>query len=268
MDVVSVSTLRATSLVWQPRPSAWVLTVVAKVTYALRPGEAVLAPEQEAPTEDDDHWDDNPARSVRVPSDVAPVKPRVEVVLVGNAFAPGRIPVRSLVARLAVGDFEKSVEVFGDRLLGPDGAVQEGARFARMPLVYERAAGGPGTWNPTGVRADARDASGRRILPNLQAPGARVASLDAALEPAGFGPLAPAWPTRADKLGRHAAAFATRQWRERPLPDGIDFGYFNIAPADQQIAAIRGDERITLENLNPEHPRLTTALPGVRPARC
>ena len=49
-----------------------------------------------------------------------------------------------------------------------DGGVDEGSPFARMPLVYERAACGPDTSNPGGMRADTFDAYGRVSIPNLQ----------------------------------------------------------------------------------------------------
>ncbi len=49
------------------------------------------------------------------------------------------------------------------------------------------------------------------------------------------------------------------------LPGDIDAGYFNVAPPDQQVEAIEGDERIVLENLHAEYARLETRLPGLRP---
>ena len=41
--------------------------------------------------------------------------------------------------------------------------------------------------------------------------------------------------------------------------------YFNVAPADQQLPVLRGDERIVLENLVAEQPQLVMTLPGLRP---
>src|SRR3569832_1582547 len=96
MDVVSLCPIRAGALVWQPRPGALTLTVVCTATFALRPGEAVLATHQDALNDDE-----NPARSVYSPGDLVPMKPRADVLLVGHAFAPKGEGVRSLVARLA-----------------------------------------------------------------------------------------------------------------------------------------------------------------------
>ncbi|MCK6376970.1 MAG: DUF2169 domain-containing protein, partial [Zoogloea sp.] len=219
MDVVSVCPLPVDSVVWQPRSSSWVLTFVCKATYTLRPGESVLAQEQEAPLSKDEHWNDDTARSIRAPCDLLPVKPRPEVMLVGSAFAPGGASTRAVTVRLIVGDVDKSIDVFCDRVFTLDGALQEGAPFKRLSLVYERASGGPGTSNPVGIRQDVRDAYGRRALPNLQPAGMHVMAPDDFIEPVGFGPIAPKWPTRAEKLGRHAEAFLLDEWSRHPLPD-------------------------------------------------
>ena len=240
------------------------LTVVCKATFLLRPQESTLAKEQEPANELDEHWNDDTARSLRAPADLVPVKPRVDVALVGHAFAPSGMPARSLTARLVVGEIDKTIEVFCDRSFSSDGTLREGARFARMPLFYERAAGGPDTSNPVGIRANVQDTYGRTIVPNLQPPGLLVATPADFITPTGFGPVASAWPSRREKLGRHGA-WTPRELAEQPMPEGIDLSYFNHAPRDQQIQALHEDERLVLENLHPEHPRLVTRLPGLRP---
>jgi hypothetical protein len=264
MEVVSVGPLRAAHVVWQTGSQAWALTVVCKATFVLAPGVLSLADEQEAPTETDVHWSDDPSRSLHAPSDLAPAKPRADVVLVGSAYARGGAPARSLLARLSVGTIDKVIECYPERVVAADGSVQEGAGFARMSLLYERAAGGPGTANPVGVRRDARDGYGRTQLPNLQQPGARIGR-DVAMDPVGFGPIAARWPQRLEKLGRYAASWPPADWASRPLPSEVDVAYFNMAPADQQLATLHDNERIVLENLHHEHARLVASLPGLHP---
>jgi hypothetical protein len=265
MELVSVSPLRAGFVVWQKRPGEWQVTVHCRATYELEPGESRLAAKQEEPHETDCHWEGDPARSLYAPGDVAPAKARADVILVGSAYAPGGIPVSSLVTRLCVAGIDKSIEVFGRRAITQDGALQEGAPFDRMPLAYEVAAGGPGTPNPVGVRLDERDAYGRILLPSVQAKGLALSGPDVRMEPIGFGPLSPTWPERVEKLGRHAAAWSHYDWHERPLPEDLDLAYFNVAPRDQQVTTLREDEQLLLENLSPKHPRLSTKLPGIRP---
>ncbi|APR85487.1 putative outer membrane autotransporter barrel [Minicystis rosea] len=266
MDIVSLSPLRTGSVVWQPRRGSWVMTAVCKATYTLLPGVAELAPEQEYPNEDDNHWNDDPARSLHSPSDLVPFKPRADVMLVGHAFAPRNEPVRSLVARVLVGEADKSIEVFADRAFAPDGSVHDTARFTRMSLRWERAAGGPDTSNPVGVRPDARpDTFGMMSLPSLQKPGILVQSPRDVVEPIGFGPIAWSWPERRERLGRHAAAWAQATWSQKPLPEDVDPAFFNAAPRDQQIDGLRSNERIVLEHLHPDYERLVTSLPGHTP---
>lgn len=264
MDVVSLSPLPVGSLVWQPRQGAWVLTVLCKGTFSLRPIESILAPSQEPVHADDTFAGDDPSRGVRAPNDLVPAKPRAEVMVVGHAYAPNRSPVRSVMARVVVGDVDKSIEVFSDRWFSLEGHLQEGQRFTRMPLSYDRAAGGPGTWNPVGLRRDVRDTYGRRALPNLIPHATYVSSMDDLIEPTGFGPIAASWPSRVEKLGWQAQSLGPK-WLERPLPEGLDLGYFNQAPKDQLLSVLRDNERIVLENLSPDHARLVTSLPGIRP---
>lgn len=259
MDIVSLCPIRASSLPWQPRLGVHALTVICKATFDLVPGESRLAAEQEYPYDDENHWNDDPDRSLYSPSDLVPFKLRADVLLVGHAFAPHREPVRSLVARLAASDVDKSIEVFGERFRGEGGALRDGRPFVRMPLSYERAAGGPDTENPVGMRVEAG------AVPNLQALGAALARPGDRVAPAGFGPIAARWPVRAKKLGAHAERFHRGAWNEQPLPEDFDASYFNAAPPDQQGDRIAADARIVLENLNAQHPILATSLPGVFP---
>ncbi|MDI1484039.1 DUF2169 domain-containing protein [Polyangium sp. y55x31] len=265
MDVVAQGPLPVASLLWQSRPGTWALTVICKATFLLVPTEAQLAPEQDPIVEQDEHWDDDETRSLRAASDIVPLKPRADVVLVGMAFAPEARPVRSLVARMIVGDIDKSIEVFCDRAFTLDGALQEGPRFTRMSLRYERAGGGPETWNPAGMRPDARDRQGRIAVPNLQPLDKVVNSPGDLLTPVGFGPIAARWPSRQQKLGRHAGRWSPTDLARAPAPEDIEIAYYQVAPPDQQVDALRDNERIVLDNLHPKHAHLVTSLPGLRP---
>ncbi|AKT42888.1 DUF2169 family type VI secretion system accessory protein [Chondromyces crocatus] len=271
MELVSLSAapsngpLPAASLLWQPRPETWMLTFAWKATFSLQPGQSPLAQTQEPLYEADRHWGDDPNWSVYAPADLVPIRPRADVVLIGEAYAPGGQPVRSLVARLLVGEIDKAIEVFGDRWFTQEGALQEGARFLRMPLLWERAAGGPETQNPVGIREAQRDPYGRRPLPQLQPVGTSVASPADLIEPIGFGPIAPGWPQRRQRLGRYAPPGSLRDWMRAPLPADFDASYFNVAPRDQQVQQLRADERLILDNLHPELPHLVTNLASHTP---
>ncbi|WP_197041424.1 DUF2169 family type VI secretion system accessory protein [Chondromyces apiculatus] len=239
--------------------------MICKATFALAPGESRLADHQEPILDLDSHWEDDVGRSLRVPSDLVPHKARADVLLVGSAYAPQQIPVAAVTTRLLVGEVDKSVEVQHDRWIRLDGTLLEGARFARMPLFYERAGGGPDTTNPVGVRAGAVDPMGRVRLPNLVRPGVMVRSGGEVVEPVGFGPLSPAWSQRRDRLGGLVATFVPARWYEAPLPDDLDPAFFNAAPRDQQLDFLPANARIVLEHLHPAVPRFVTSLPGIQP---
>ncbi|MFO0759336.1 MAG: DUF2169 domain-containing protein [Byssovorax sp.] len=265
MPVVTPSSLRARTLLFQPRKGAFALTVIAKATLHLTAGTASLADEPDEILDAEDHWDDDPKRSLRAPSDLWPIKPRPEVILVGTAWAPRRVPVHRLLVRLVAGELDKAIEVFGPRLWTVSGKLLEGAPWTQMPLRYERAAGGPDTWNPVGMRLDGSpDLYGQKHLPNLQPEGVELRDRGQFLPPVGFGPIASSWPLRRERLGRRADRGALF-WLEEPLGDDFDRAFFQDAPLDQQVGALRDDERIELHHLHPAHPRLVTRLPGLRP---
>lgn len=265
MDVVSNCPLLVGGRIWSTARGAVTLTIACKATYVICPGVSQLAEDQEPINEDDNYWDDDSARSLYAPSDLAPYKPAADVVLVGYAFAPGRIPVQSFHVRMIVGDIDKSIEISGDRSWSPEGALTEASRVVRVPLRYERAGGGPGTWNPVGIRPDTQDLYGRLLVPNLMIPGKFPTQRGEVIEPIGYGPIGPMWSLRTEKLGAYAGTWDYHRWADRPLPEGFDPAFFNVAPRDQRVGEIRGNERIVLENLHPEHPRLVTSLPGLRP---
>jgi hypothetical protein len=244
MQLVALSPVHVAQVVWRRDPRTSVMTVVCKATFDLIPGEMRLASQQEPIHEREQRWEDDPARSVHAPSDLAPFKPRADVTLVGTAYAPQGKALRSLTARLVCGTIDKAIAVYGDR---PRPGHPEPASFTRMPLRYERASGGPGTSNPVGTPERA---------PNLEPPRRG----DGPTTPIGFGPVAPDWPERTALLRSYAG------WSpDEPFPEDFDGGYFNVAPVDQQIPSLRNDQPIHLENLHPDHARLSTRLPGLHP---
>ncbi len=263
MDIITPGPLRLAGLRFQLPDGAPALTVVCKATFTLRPGESPLAAQQDAPAEDDTYWDDDPQRSLSSATDLVPFKERVDVVVVGYAFS--RAPARSVVARLSVGTVDKAIEVHNDRAFGADGVLREGSPFTKMRLRWERAAGGPETSNPVGMRFDQPDARGNLMLPNLQPLTATMTRHGDTFEPIGFGPIAPLWPERLTKIHRSALGWSPYGWTQAPLPEGLDPGYFNVAPLDQQLDALPSGVPLFLEHLHAEHDHLSTQLAEVVP---
>lgn len=267
MDLVSLCPFVASTVVWQANSGAFALTVIVKATFVLQPGTTSLASEQDPIFVHDRFYDEDPRRSVRFPSDVVPYKPRADVLLVGHAYAPDKQPVRSLVTRFVVGDMDKSIEVFCDRAFRVlDAQLLEGKRFTQLPLVWERASGGPESANPVGKRFDGpTDAYGTIAIANLQPPGHFVSKRSDTFVPMCYAPIAPTWPGRTQRLGRLSRSILDTAWNDKPLAADLDATFFQVAPPDQNVAEIRANERIVMENLHPEHAHLVTSLPDLRP---
>jgi hypothetical protein len=243
LRVVVLCPFSAGTVLWQAQSGAWTLSVCVRGTFALVNGrEAVLADLQE-------------------PSDLVPYKPRVDVVLVGSAFAPHQEPVEALVAKLSLGGLDKALGVIGDRVWieGPDGPEPSAARpFRSMPLGHERAARAHD--NPQGFDLTRPPALGALALPNLEAADDEIG----AGRTVGFGPVIPAAGARRGLLRADGWAWV-EGGGHGPAPAAFDFAFYNAAPRDQQVDLVRGGDTLTLENMNREHPHLVTRLPQVRP---
>lgn len=84
---------------------------------------------------------------------------------------------------------------------------------------------------------------------------------------ANLGPISPASPERRRLLSDEGFgwAMAASDPNRGPAPEGLDFGFFNAAPADQQIAMLRPGSNIILENLHPTAGRMESRLPQAKP---
>ncbi len=88
-------------------------------------------------------------------------------------------------------------------------------------------------------------------------------TLDLTGHPTGFGPIPPTSPCRAEKLG--GAPMLRAGWENAPLPWTIDPAFFNVAPPDQRLKALRPNEAIMLFGLLRDRERFGMRLPGVQP---
>lgn len=236
-DVIALPGSAAAAVAWRAQGQLQ-LTVIAKATFAFaRDAEMPLDEPQEI-LRAEVHHGNNPARSVRFTADLAPYLGCVDVIFTGAAHAPPGQPAQSLAVRLAVFTKERTAL---DKTL----EVRDRSGFERMPLVYERAIGGINNQeNPVG----AGDPS--------------VVDPHAPQRPAGFGPISRTWPARKRLLGETPRRVLDGRIAE--IPAGFDWSYFQAAPLDQRVEALRGDEWILLDGLHPTAPRLQMRLPGAR----
>ncbi|WP_437947518.1 DUF2169 domain-containing protein [Sorangium sp. So ce296] len=214
------------------------LTVIAKATFAFVDGAKMIPVEPQGIIHADIHHHNNPGRSVRLTSDLAPYLARVDVFFTGHAHAPPGLPAGPFSVRLALFAGERPIL---DKAL----SIEPGGADRAIPLAYERAFGGIGMAdNPFGTRS-----------PTVLDPARRD-------RPAGFAPLGSVWPSRTRLLGR-----TSRKALEAPIleiPDDFDWSYFQAAPPDQRVEALCGDEWLALQGLHPTLPVLRTRLPGAR----
>ena len=169
--------------------------------------------------------------------DLAPFLGRADVVLThAYACADSGRPTPAVAVRLAV---IGSAPLVDKRLLvyGPSaGPGAHAGGFVRTPIALPE----PG-----------REPLGRLLDPR---------------RPGEVGRLGPSSP---DALlsGTGGAEAAPRMVRGvLELPDGLSPNYFQQAPADQQIGYLSGDEWVVLDGMQPDCPRLSSRLPGIRAA--
>lgn len=235
------------------------LLVVAATFATADDGALVPAQPQPPVCLADEHFGDPASSSVRREAETALPKPRVDLLVVGSAYAPRGRPTRSLVVELRAAEIHKRVRVRGDRRRIMGRLAWPAKRFTRMPVVFERAWGGTdarskdprkhralGT-NPVGVgyrRAPSRDPAVRTQLPNLEPIGGFRR------RPVCLGVVPRAWQPRRDWAGSYDERWLAEQF---PLPPkDFDPRHYQAAPADQQSRRLRGGDEVILRNLTPD----------------
>jgi len=190
-----------------------------------------------------------------------------EYLAYGAAYSTGS-PTQPVAARIHLGSLTKRLLVFGDRHESVLGMHQKPESFSRMPITAQNAFGGKSyPLNPLGKGLDKLTIPGTTYtevpMPNIEALANLSGSRDERPEPAGFWAYPPEWPQRAKYLGEFDDAWL--QSRCPHMPIDTDNGFFQTAPADQQLRGFfEGNEQIEIENMHAQIPVIQTALPGVR----
>ncbi|MDC9607332.1 DUF2169 family type VI secretion system accessory protein [Xenorhabdus griffiniae] len=262
-------------------------------------------------------------------SDLAPFKPRCDVIVNGTAYAPQGRPCPEFPVRLLVQSsqgqtlLDKTLTISGERECIRDDSghwqLSEPKPLTSLPLDYRYAFGGEckiyandeasqrlqgsdylttaqrqqhpdgekaplahatcetnplGTGFITPWYAEAKQLTGYPA-PRITRPDAPftlelfTAQLNGTLlsdtpacSPQGMGFIGRPWLPRRALAGTYDADWL--EHRHPYLPKDFDFGYWNGAPADQQIAWPATDIAITLNGLTPDG-KLYVCLPGHRP---
>ena len=266
-------------LFWEDAQGRARLTVVLKATFAIEGGLAVPAAEPMPIFTADVPYSDDPNAPARFESDLAPFKPRADVVLVGKAHAPYGRPAAQADVTLRVGGLTKTIRVFGDRKwqmstrAALTATMTPPEPFTTMDLVYERAFGGIDAAAAlycaenlvgTGFVGKLTLASAHdKRLPNLEDPKNLIRAWNTRPRPVGFGFYGRGWAPRLALAGTYDERY--RKERAPAPPEDFSHAVFNGAHPDLQVEGyLKGDEDVELVNLSPEG-KMTFRLPGVRP---
>jgi uncharacterized protein YjbI with pentapeptide repeats len=249
------------------RPPRLEMTLVVRGAFHLRPNEPVTPIRAQLgqgmlTAETFRDGDDERAGECLYGGDFADFKLNAEVIVRAKCHAPGGKPTTECPVMVRVGSWQKILRIVGPRvwtekLLGA--SISDPEPFTTMDISYANAFGGPEyELNPAG--------KGHKTpaLPTVLRAGDVVRSRTDRLDPAGFGPINPAWPQRRGKLGEEYGS----DWRKTRWPfhaADLDWTYFSAAPPDQQLKGyLQGDEKLTFQNLHRATPIFTTRLPALR----
>ena len=266
IPIFTKTAFTACTIPWQLLPGQEVRTVIVKATFDLVPDGPAKQRQDPEPPSGDLFEGGDPQRDLRYPSDFAIFKPRADVTLRGHAHAPGgRSSAAEVVFRFGRDRkrFERRLAVFGDRFWQKGLVPTHPEAFEAMPLVHERAYGGPDfVKNPLG-RGRAPGPDGRTPLPNLEDRDNLIKSPTASPMPACCAPLPAFFRDRSSKLGTYGPAWTKTRWPY--FPEDFDWAHFQHAPAAQQIDFPTGDEPFDLRGVRPDEPRVSGKLAGAVP---
>lgn len=238
------------------------LYVAVKGTFELARDGLRVAEEQQPIVPADEHWGKPGESSLKYAGEAHLLKPATDVVLVGDAHAPGGRPAPHFAVSFSVGPLKKHVLVFGDRTWKGDSPTPP-IPAARVPLRFERAFGGRHPVGKDGFAAEMRNPVGVGFrgkrkdselngtpLPNLEHPKHPVSSRSDKPPPHGVGYIAPGWEPRIAYAGTYDEAW--RKKRAPYLPRDFDPRFFQAAPPDQIYPGhLRGGEPVELINASP-----------------
>ena len=246
------------------------LVVVASGDFDL-PSPGYLAADlsarnKQTPVSVEDSYYGEPAQSsLLCEGQVAYVKTGTDVLVHGTIHSPSSHSVTMMTASISVGEVEKEIVVFGDRVwkagvikLAPSAPKP----FTKMPLSYERAFGGQvfanealvleHASNPIGIGIYENESNAiNKPLPNFEYPSRLIKRFSQTPNPAGFGPICRSWEPRRSLGGTYDDHWVKNR---APLwPTDFDELYFSSAPSDQRTSShLRGGEEVRLSGFSAE----------------
>jgi hypothetical protein len=259
LDLRNQTPYTCQSLPLTARNGATLLRIVLKGGFdILSDGQLGLAQKQPDVLMEDTYWGEPGKSSIRYESDVILGKPTTDLIIVGNARAPGGSPVEEMDVQVAYENrLIKRLRVFGNRewrrgLIGA--RITRPEPFSAMPIVYERAFGGsdekgsePRNRSGIGYSSEGNHADEGMPLPNVEFPDQLIDSAGDTPEPAGLGVICKHWDPRLSYAGTYDEAWL--EDRFPLLPEDFDTRFFQSVPADQWIERPRGGESVSIQGM-------------------
>lgn len=256
--------------------------LIVKESYSILDDFSLaLRPEPELICFADTCYADPTFSSVFMPSDVVPYKPRADVVVSANTYAPNSVAATDWPFGISIGERAIRLHAFGPsvwkRMLGVWRQSQTEPVLS-VPVRYEHAYGGQmvlpqqdapdivevSHTNPVGtgwVDASLGKRPSRVAAPQILWGDEPQRDPEQVKTPAGLGAIPPAWLPRRPLGGTY-----DENWQKHHAPHwapDYDFAYHNCAPAALQMAGfLHGSESLNFSNLRPDVADLTLQLPG------
>lgn len=247
--------------------------VVLRGTFEIRNGARLrLVQEQEPVVVADEYYGEPGQSSLRFESNIAPYKPKTDLLVNAIAFPPSGQPETEWPVRVEVGGASKELLVTGPRQWTKSSLggwrLSDIEPAAAVPVRYEYAYGGADLEgdggvceeNPVGVGFCSSQPEGPVPAPQVLPPGGTGLRFGEAVDVAGLGPVAPAWSPRRLRAGTFNAAWEKTRWPD--LPEDFSFEFYNTASAGLTLPGFAdGTETIRLTNLS-RVPNLQFQLPS------
>ncbi len=243
------------------------LYVVVKATFGLDP-DIHIAEKQKPIVMADEYWGEPGASSLKYATEAHPSKPGTDVVVNAEACALQNRPVSEMTVELNVAGRSNILKVYGDRYWekGIFGASPSSPQpFLRMPLVYERSFGGMHVIDKDGgtILSEPRNPVGKGFLdkrhtqelekagvPNIENDRNRINAPGDAVQPVGFGYIAPSWQPRVSYAGTYDEAW--QKSRAPYLPKDFDPRFFHAAHPNLIFNKyLQGGEPVSAINMSP-----------------
>ncbi len=251
--------------------------VVLKGTFELgHTGNPVQAKTQDPVRLSPEPFSEDKPESLRYADDLAPFKPRADVLLTATSYAPRGLPAREWPARVSVGRVTKELHLTGPRawvhtrLFG--WILSEPVEAVSVPIRYENAYGGVATHpsadefyphNSVGkgfVYLPRADKAQQILAPVILRPGAALKKPGKPYPVEGLSPIPPSWQPRLAKSGTLDAEWL--KTRHPYLPRDFSFDFYNCAHPDLVYPGyLQGGEVVQLDQLCASHEQWRFRLP-------